>query len=185
MTQLVRSGRVWKFGKNISTDLLMPGAIIWKQATTPEERKAAIMPNRPGWAANDVRAGDIIVADTNFGCGSSRSAPRVLQNDLGISCVVAESFSRLFLRNALNLGFPILVCPGIFASTSELDNIEVHFDDGHVFNRSNGQSLVGEAYPPDSPPGELLRMGGLRPYLERWIEDHPEVTRERAEPDSP
>lgn len=173
--QLSASGRVWKFGDNISTDLIMPGPILFGHVTTPEERKQAIMPNRPGWAADEVQPGDMVVAGTNFGCGSSRSAPRVLREDLGVSCVVAESFSRLFLRNAVNLGFPVLVCPGITAFAEEGEVLDVDFDDGRVVRRSDGAEITGEAYPPDSPPGQLLRLGGLRPFLDQWLDEHPEV----------
>ncbi|MBM3138865.1 MAG: 3-isopropylmalate dehydratase [Chloroflexi bacterium] len=178
MTNLVVRGRTWKFGKNISTDLIMPGAILWGHVRG-EGRKAAIMPNRPGWAASEVRPGDIIVADTNFGCGSSRPAPRILREELGVAAVVAESFSRLFQRNAVNIGFPVLICPGIVAAVEEGDEIEVNVDTGVVRNLTRGTEIRGEAYPPDSPPGQLLRMGGLRPFLERWLEEHPEVKAKR------
>ena len=172
---LVRRGRAWSFGNDISTDLIMPGAILWGHVKGADARKAAIMPNRLGWAAGDVRPGDLIVAGTNFGCGSSRPAPRVLRDELGLSCVVAESFSRLFQRNAVNIGFPVLICPGVTAFAAEGDELEVHFDSGLVRNETQGTELYGEPYPPDSPPGQLLRMGGLRPFLEQWLEQHPEA----------
>lgn len=177
MTELVVRGKTWKFGKNISTDLIMPGAILWNPTN---DRKAAIMPNRPGWAANEVQPGDIIVADTNFGCGSSRPAPRILREDLGVAAVVAESFSRLFQRNAVNIGFPVLICPGIVDAVDEGDEIEVNVDTGVVRNVTKGTEIVGEAYPADSPPGQLLRMGGLKPFLEQWLDEHPEIRERRS-----
>jgi 3-isopropylmalate/(R)-2-methylmalate dehydratase small subunit len=177
---LTRSGRVWNFGDNISTDLIMPGSVLWGHVTTPAERKAAIMPNRPGWAANQVRPGDVILAGSNFGCGSSRPAPRILVRDLALSCVVADSFSRLFQRNALNIGFPVLICPGISSFADEGQMVEVHFDSGQVRNLTTGKEIVGEPYPADSPPGQLLRLGGLRPFLERWLDQHPEVRTPRS-----
>ncbi len=122
-----------------------------------------------------MQPGDLVVAGTNFGCGSSRAAPRVLRDELQVSCVVAESFSRLFQRNAVNIGFPVLICPGIRDFAPEGDDLEVDFDTGRCTNHTRGTALDGEPYPPDSPPGQLLRMGGLRPFLERWLEDHPEV----------
>jgi 3-isopropylmalate/(R)-2-methylmalate dehydratase small subunit len=134
-----------------------------------------MMPNRPGWAADEVQPGDMIVAGSNFGCGSSRPAPRVLRDELRLSCVVAESFSRLFQRNAVNIGFPALICPGITAFATEGEELEVDFDSGLVRNLTHGGELYGEPYPPDSPPGQLLRLGGLRPFLERWLDEHPEV----------
>jgi 3-isopropylmalate/(R)-2-methylmalate dehydratase small subunit len=145
--------------------------------TTSEARKAAIMPQRPGWAAREVRPGDLIFAGTNFGCGSSRPAPRILARDLGLSCVVAESFSRLFQRNAVNIGFPVLICPGIASFAQEGDFVEVHFDTGKVRNVARGTEIVGEPYPQDSPPGQLLRLGGLEPFLAKWLEEHPEARR--------
>lgn len=178
MSALVVRGRTWKFGKNISTDLIMPGAILWGHVAGAD-RRAAIMPNRPGWAAQEVQPGDIVVADTNFGCGSSRPAPRILREELGVGAVVAESFSRLFQRNAVNIGFPVLICPGIVQLVDEGDEIEVDVDTGLVRNLTQGTEIVGEAYPPDSPPGQLLRMGGLRPFLEQWLADHPEVRSSR------
>ena len=174
---LTRTGRVWNFGDHVSTDLIMPGAILWNHVTTPEARKAAIMPQRPGWAAREVRHGDLILAGKNFGCGSSRPAPRILARDLGLSCVVAESFSRLFQRNAVNIGFPVLICPGISTFAQEGDVVEVHFDTGTVRNLTSLREIVGEPYPPDSPPGQLLRLGGLEPFLQKWLEEHPEARR--------
>lgn len=172
---LVVSGRVWKFGDNISTDLLMPGPILWNHAKERDERLAAIMPNRPGWALTEVRSGDLVVGGRNFGCGSSRPASRILRDELGVTCVVAESFSRLFQRNSVNIGYPVLVCPGILDFVAEGDQIEVNFDSGTVTNLGSGDSIQGEPYPADSPPGQLLRMGGLRPFLEKWLAEHPEV----------
>lgn len=182
---LVRTGRAWNFDNNISTDLIMPATVLWGRASTPEARKAAIMPNRPGWALNEVQRGDVVLAGTNFGCGSSRPAPRILARELGLSCVVADSFSRLFQRNAVNIGFPVLICPGISSFAEEGQVVEVHFDSGRVRNLDTGAEIVGEPYPPDSPPGQLLRLGGLRPFLERWLDEHPEVRERQGEASQP
>jgi 3-isopropylmalate/(R)-2-methylmalate dehydratase small subunit len=89
--------------------------------------------------------------------------------------VVAESFSRLFQRNALNIGFPVLICPGVTSFADEGQTVEVHFDSGQVRNLTTATEIVGEPYPADSPPGQLLRLGGLRPFLESWLDEHPEV----------
>ena len=148
---LVRRGRAWSFGNDISTDLIMPGAILWGHVKGADARKAAIMPNRPGWAERDARPGDLVVAGTNFGCGSSRPAPRVLRDELGLSCVVAESFSRLFQRNAVNIGFPVLICPGITTFAAEGDELEVHFDSGLVRNETPGRRAVRRALPARQP----------------------------------
>ena len=175
---LTRTGRVWNFGDNVSTDLIMPGAILWRHVTTPDARsRRRSCPNRPGWAAREVRHGDLILAGKNFGCGSSRPAPRILSRELGLSCVVAESFSRLFQRNAVNIGFPVLMCPGISRFAEEGDLVEVDFDTGRVRNLTRQREIVGEPYPPDSPPGQLLRLGGLEPFLRKWLEEHPQLRR--------
>jgi 3-isopropylmalate/(R)-2-methylmalate dehydratase small subunit len=178
MSEMVIRGRTWKFGKNVSTDLILPGSIIWGHVRGQEEQRKAMMPNRPGWSM-EVQEGDIIVADTNFGCGSSRPAPRALQERLGVAACVGESFSRIFQRNSVNIGFPALICPGIVDAVEEGDEIEVNVDTGLVRNLTQGTEIQGEAYPADSPPGQLLRMGGLRPYLEQWLEDHPEAKEAR------
>lgn len=173
-TDMVFRGRTWVFGDNISTDLIMPSAITFGLAKSTEARKKATMPNRPGWAENEVKPGDIIAARRNFGCGSSRPAPRVLAEDLGVATVVADSFARVFQRNAVNIGFPTLVCPGICDVVDEGDVIEVDIDAGLVTNITRGGTILGTAFPPDSPPGQILRMGGLRAYLEKWVTEHPE-----------
>ena len=113
MFQSTLRGRVWIFGDNISTDLLMPGfAAMSNPDMSPEESARYCMySNRPGWA-EQVRPGDLIVAGKNFGCGSSRPGSKILKT-LGIGAVIAESVSRIFFRNSINLGFPIITCPGI------------------------------------------------------------------------
>jgi 3-isopropylmalate/(R)-2-methylmalate dehydratase small subunit len=169
MTDLVYAGRVWKFGDNISTDLMMPGESLFK-AKTPQERALYCMQaNRPGWS-RQVRPGDILVAGKNFGCGSSRPATENLKS-LGISCVVAESISRIFFRMSVNHGFPLLICPGATGLCEEGDQIRVDIGTGIVQNERTGASIEGEAMPPDSPPMEILQAGGMVQYLARFLKD--------------
>jgi 3-isopropylmalate/(R)-2-methylmalate dehydratase small subunit len=158
-------GRVWKFGDNISTDLMMPGSkVLARPGITDQEAAQFCMEaNRPGWA-QQVTLGDIIVAGRNFGCGSSRPAARLLKA-LGISCVVADSIARLFFRNSIHIGFPVLICPGVSRIFQEGDIAEVDIETGRVRNLTRGVEVQGEPLPKDSPPYQILMAGGLDPYL--------------------
>jgi 3-isopropylmalate/(R)-2-methylmalate dehydratase small subunit len=163
---MIFRGKVWKFGDNISTDLMMPGMAAF-HAPEEEWAKYCMHANRPGWA-EEVSQGDILVAGSNLGCGSSRSVAGILR-DVGISCAVAESVSRLFLRNAINVGFPVLICPGITALAREGDELEVNVDTGTVCNLADGKTIEAEGFPEDSPPAQILRAGGLEPFLRQML----------------
>lgn len=160
---LLFQGKVWKFADNISTDLMMPGLVYSKMLTDHEIAGYCMVANRPGWAAQ-VGRGDIVVARRNFGCGSSRPAPRVLKT-LGISVVLAESMSRLFFRNAVNVGLPALICPRIYDAFEERELAEVNAETGEIKNLSRGTVLHGEALSPETPPWQILKAGGLEPLL--------------------
>jgi 3-isopropylmalate/(R)-2-methylmalate dehydratase small subunit len=162
MMDVIR-GRVWKFGDNISTDLMLPG---YATGSSPEEVAGFCMrSNRPDWAAQ-VKPGDIIVAGRNCGCGSSRPAARYLMT-LGIQAVLAESISRLFLRNSINSGLVALPCRGVYQIFNEGDIAEVNIATGEVNNVITGASAKGEPLPDGSPPMEILRAGGIIPLLEK------------------
>lgn len=167
-------GRVWKFGDDISTDLLAPGAY----AVAPlEERKRHVLesvrPEFPG----EVRPGDVVVAGRNFGCGSSReTAPEGLQA-LGVACVVAESFARIFFRNAVALGLPVLPCPGVSDLFEDGDLAEVVVSEARVRNVRTGRELRGRPLPPLML--EILQAGGILERLRAWSAqrdlEHPAV----------
>lgn len=137
-------GRAWCFGDDVSTDLLSPGeyaiaAVEVRKAHTLE----ALDPSFP----SEVRPGDVVVAGKNFGCGSSReSAPENLQA-LGVACVVAGSFARIFLRNAVAIGLPVLACPGAQEGLDEGDEIEIDLASGLVRNVRTGAVREGEPLP--------------------------------------
>ncbi len=164
---LVFQGRVWKFGDNISTDLIMPGMLYSRLLASDEIAKSCMQANRPEWA-EQVRSGDIIVAGRNFGCGSSRPAARVLQA-LGITVVVANSMSRLFFRNSVNVGFPVLICAGAYDAFDEGDSAEVNAETGEVKNITKRTVIYGDVLSSDSPPYQILKAGGLDPFLKEEV----------------
>lgn len=163
--ETVLSGRVWKFGDKISTDLMVPGSkVLAKPGISPEEAATWCMSaNRPGWSA-EVKPGDMLVAGVNFGCGSSRNGSQPLKT-LGISCVLAESIARIHLRNAINTGLPTLVCPGITAFVDEGEQLRIDVETGAVENLTRGTRLQAEAWPKDSPPFQILLAGGFDNFI--------------------
>jgi len=169
--ETVYTGRVWKFGDKISTDLMVPGSkVLAKPGITQEEAASYCMSaNRPDWSA-EVRPGDIMVAGVNFGCGSSRNGSQPLKV-LGISCVLAESISRIHLRNAINTGLPTLVCPGIMAFVDEGDELRVDIVSGDVENLTRGGHIQAEAWPKDSPPFEILMAGGFDNFIQQRLRE--------------
>ena len=155
------SGKVWKFGDDINTDLMLPGPLLF--ATEEEQKRAVFSANRPGWV-DQVQAGDIIVGGLNYGMGSSRPAARSLRN-LGIAALLAESINGLFFRNAVNFGLLALECPGIHAAFEEGQTAEVSLAQFTVRNCNTGALLTAQRVP--SMLLDLMTQGGLFPHLER------------------
>ena len=153
--------RVWKFGDNINTDLILP--ILAFYLTPQEQTRFVFKANRPGWV-DLVQPGDIIVGGDNFGMGSSRPAARSLRN-LGLGCLVANSINGLFFRNCVNFAFPAMECPGVFDSFAEGEVAEVDFDTGSVRNATTNKALNGVCLPPKLL--DLLKAGGIYPLLEK------------------
>lgn len=153
-------GRAWVFGDDVSTDLLSPGAY----AVAPlEERKKHVLESVNPDFARAVRPGDVVVAGRNFGCGSSReTAPENLRA-LGVACVVADSFARIFLRNAVALGLAVLPCPGAGRLARDGDPVEVDLGAATVKNLASGVTLVGAPLPPEML--EILEAGGILAVL--------------------
>lgn len=166
-------GKVWKFGDNISTDFMMPGPQVLAQPGISDQDAArhCMATNRPDWAGQ-VKPGDVILAGRNWGCGSSRPAARLLKA-LGIGGIVADSMSRLFFRNAVNIGLPVLSCPGCSGSFREGDQVRVDMETGVVTNLTQGETLRGEALPVESPPAQILRAGGLQKLLQEELNNNP------------
>ncbi len=155
------TARVWKFGDNINTDLILP--ILAFYLTPQEQTRFVFKANRPGWV-DLVQPGDIIVGGDNFGMGSSRPAARSLRN-LGLGCLVANSINGLFFRNCVNFAFPAMECPGVFDSFAEGEVAEVDFDTGSVRNATTNKALNGVCLPPKLL--DLLKAGGIYPLLEK------------------
>ncbi len=157
--------RVWKFGDNINTDLMMPGnAVLTRPHLTDQEAARYCMSaTRPDWASQ-AQKGDIIIAGNNWGCGSSRPAARLFKT-LGIAVIVANSMSRLFFRNAINIGLPVFICEGVAASFTEGDLARVNLERGEIANLTRGITLKGEPLPADSPPAQILKAGGLEGFM--------------------
>ena len=156
-------GKVHKFGDNINTDDIIPAIYL---VTTDEKElaKHCFEGSRPGFFER-IKPGDLIMAGENFGCGSSREhAPKALKG-LGVSCVIAKSFARIFYRNAINIGLRIVECPSVTDGTDEGDTIEIEFHNGIVRNLRADKEYRFTAYP------EFLRRiisaGGLMKYARR------------------
>ena len=158
------SGKVWKFGDNVDTDQIIPAEYL-VMADPKGLAKYAFEKVRPEFAEN-VREGDIIVADKNFGCGSSREhAPRALIG-AGISCVIAKSFARIFYRNSINIGLHLIECDVV---ANDCDELEVDFKKGTVKNLTSGGDYTFLSPPPFLM--DLLESGGLVRYVQNELED--------------
>jgi len=157
------SATVRRFGDDIDTDVIIPA--IYLTSHRPEVLARHCMePLDPGFAGR-VRPGDVLVAGRNFGCGSSREHAVLALQAAGISCIVAESFARIFFRNALNNGLPLVACPDAVRDAREGDAIRVDLDGGQVW-------LGARAYPfPVHPPflAGMIRQGGLVEYVRRRL----------------
>ncbi|MEM2321006.1 MAG: 3-isopropylmalate dehydratase small subunit [Candidatus Bathyarchaeia archaeon] len=160
---MVIKGRVWKFGDNINTDLIIAGKYKLSITDISELSKHAMEALIPGFAEK-VSRGDIIVAGKNFGCGSSREqAPLVLKH-IGIGAVIAESFARIFYRNAINIGLPVLECKEVHKISSG-DILEVDLAGGSIKNITKGE--VYKVKPIPSSLLEILAEGGLVSYVKK------------------
>ena len=155
------NGKIWKFGNDIDTDTIIPG----KRGTIPtieEMKKYAFELLKPEFGST-VQPGDILVAGTNFGCGSSREHAPLALKTAGVSCVIANSFARIFYRNAINIGFPILECPEAVAGIEEGDKVEVDFEKGLITNHTKGTTFQAQAFPPFLQ--KMIEANGLVNYV--------------------
>ena len=153
-------GHTFKYGDNVDTDVIIPARYL--NATSGEELAKHCMEDIDPGFINNVQAGDIIVASKNFGCGSSREHAPLAIKCAG-SCVIAETFARIFYRNAINIGLPIIECPEAARSICAGDEIEVDFDSGLITNRTRNETYQGQSFPPFMQ--RIIQAGGLVAYI--------------------
>ena len=156
-----RQGRVFKYGDNVDTDVIIPARYL----NTSDARELArhCMEDLDAGFAVAVRPGDILVAGRNFGCGSSREHAPLAIKASGVACVIAVTFARIFYRNALNIGLPILECPEAAAAIAAGDTVAVDLGDGVIVDETAGRTFRAESFPPFMQ--ELIAAGGLAAYM--------------------
>ena len=153
------TGKVWKFGDDVNTDYMAP-SFAWQDSW--EKKKKYILHIHKSFTEN-FQAGDVIVAGRNFGCGSSREYAPLNLKQLGVGCVVAESFGRIFFRNCIAVALPVMACPGVSNVFEEGDRLELDFESAVVKNLTNGREIKGP-----SLPGDLINIvekGGILELL--------------------
>lgn len=154
-------GTVFRYGDNVDTDVIIPARYL--NAPSPEELARHCMEDIDPQYATTVKAGDIMVGGWNFGCGSSREhAPLAIQAS-GAACVIAASFARIFYRNAINIGFPILECPEAAEGIRNGDTVSVDFATGVIVNETTGVKYQASGFPAFIE--KIIDAGGLLPYL--------------------
>lgn len=154
-------GSVFKYGDNVDTDVIIPARYL--NSSDPKELAAHCMEDIDKEFVNQVKSGDLIVADKNFGCGSSREHAPIAIKAAGVSCVIAETFARIFYRNAINIGLPIIECPAAAKGIEAGDEVEVDFDTGEITNVTKGTTFQGQAFPEFMQ--KIIKAEGLVNYI--------------------
>ena len=154
-------GKVWKFGDHVDTDVIIPARYL--NAPEPSELAKHCMEDIDSSFAGSVQAGDIMVGGWNFGCGSSREHAPVAIQASGITCVIAASFARIFYRNSINIGFPILECPEASEAIRAGDIVTGDTETGKITDETTGQVFEAKPFPPFIQ--KIVESGGLLPYL--------------------
>ena len=158
------TGSVWKFGDDVDTDLII--AARYLNTTDPQQLARHCMEDADPDFAAKISEGDIIVGGKNFGCGSSREHAPIAIKAVGVSCVIAKSFARIFYRNAFNMGLPILECEDADAFKTG-DRLSVNFDTGEIVLHDAERSFSTKPIPPFMQ--ELVQSGGLMKYIQKQI----------------
>lgn len=154
-------GRVFKFGDNVDTDVIIPARYL--NSSDPKELATHCMEDIDKDFVKNVNEGDIIVANKNFGCGSSREHAPIAIKAAGVSCVIAQTFARIFYRNSINIGLPIIECPEAAREIQAGDEVEVNFDTGLITDKTSGKTYTGQAFPEFMQ--KLINAGGLVNYI--------------------
>lgn len=154
-------GSVFKYGDNVDTDVIIPARYL--NSSDPGELATHCMEDIDKEFVKKVNKGDIIVAEKNFGCGSSREHAPIAIKAAGVSCVIAETFARIFYRNAINIGLPIIECPEASRGIEAGDEVEVDFDSGIITNKTKGTSFKGQVFPEFMQ--RIIKAEGLVNYI--------------------
>ena len=158
-------GKVFKYGADVNTDVIIPARYL--NVSDPDELAKHCMEDIDEGFLKKVKPGDIIMATTNFGCGSSREHAPLAIKAAGVSCVIAESFARIFFRNAINIGLPVLECAGAVENTDAGDILEVDLAKGKIRNITKGKTFTAKPYPEFM--AELIAAGGLIEYTKERL----------------
>ena len=154
-------GHVFKYGDNVDTDVIIPARYL--NSSDPKELATHCMEDIDKDFIKNVKTGDIIVANKNFGCGSSREHAPIAIKAAGVSCVIAETFARIFYRNSINIGLPIVECPEAAKAIMAGDEVEVDFDTGVITDKTTGKSFKGQGFPPFMQ--KIIDCEGLVNYI--------------------
>jgi len=158
-------GKVFKYGENVDTDAIIPARYL--NVSEPDQLAAHCMEDIDLDFVKKAEPGDIIVATTNFGCGSSREHAPIAIKASGVSCVIAKTFARIFFRNAINIGLPLLECPEAVDNTDAGDLLEVDLEKGEIKNLTRGRTFIAAPYPEFM--SELIAAGGLIEYTRKRL----------------
>ena len=153
--------KIYKYKDNVDTDVIIPARYL--NSFDAKELASHAMVDIDPTFASTVEKGDIIVAGQNFGCGSSREHAPIAIKAAGVSCVIAETFARIFYRNAINIGLPIVECPEAAKKIAEGDEVHVDFDSGLITNKTKGETYQGQAFPPFMQ--KIIDCEGLVNYI--------------------
>lgn len=160
------NGKVHKYGDNVDTDVIIPARYL--NTANHKELAEHCMEDIDVDFVKKVRAGDIMVAQANFGCGSSREHAPIAIKESGISCVIAKTFARIFYRNAINIGLPIVENPILADEVKSGDELELDLDKGIIKNLTNGKEYACSKFPAEIQ--ELISVGGLVNYTKKKME---------------
>ena len=163
MKNLNTKGKVFKYNDNVDTDVIIPARYL----NTPDANELALhcMEDIDGNFVKEVKKGDVMVAGWNFGCGSSREHAPLVIKTCGTGCVIAKSFARIFYRNAINIGLPILECEKAADEINANDEVSVDFDTGVITNHTSGKTYQAEAFPEFIQ--NIIKKGGLLASVEK------------------
>ena len=161
--QQILQGKAFVYGANIDTDQIYPGRFL--DLTDPDQVGKHAMEGADPNFVKEVQPGDLIVASTNFGCGSSREHAAVTLKAAGVGAILADSYGRIFYRNAINLGVPLIVCPGISQKVKRGDSLSLDMTTGTVANLTSGETM--QAQPLSEYVKNILASGGIKPLIKQ------------------